>query len=85
MQDQQHHNHPAAPPVVHPDPPVQPSAPPTQTAVPIVQPAAPPVQPDTMPQLNWSHFKSEFAGKPDKNVKAHLLRTNDWMDTHAFL
>ena len=37
-----------------------------------------------MPQLNWSHFKSEFAGKPDKDVEAHLLRTNDWMDTYAF-
>ena len=37
-----------------------------------------------MPQLNWSHFKPEFAGKPDKDVEAHLLRTNDHMDTHAF-
>ena len=37
-----------------------------------------------MPQLNSSHFKPEFVGKPDKNVEAHLLRTNDWMDTHAF-
>ena len=37
-----------------------------------------------MPQLNWSHFKPEFAGKLDDDVRAHLLRTNDWMDTHAF-
>ena len=37
-----------------------------------------------MPQLNWSHFKPEFAGKQEKDVKAHLLGTNDWMDTHAF-
>ena len=36
------------------------------------------------PQLNWSHFKPEYAGKPDKDVEAHLLRTNDWMDTHEF-
>ena len=37
-----------------------------------------------MPQLNWSHFKPEFAGKPDEDAEVHLLRTNDWMDTHAF-
>ena len=23
-------------------------------------------------------------GKQDEDAKAHLLRTNDWMDTHAF-
>ena len=37
-----------------------------------------------MPQINWSHFKPEFAGKLDEHAEAHLLRTNDWMDTHAF-
>ena len=56
---------------------------PTPPAEPIVPPAQP-VQPGTMPQLNWSHFKPEFAGKPDEDVEAHLLRTNDWMDSHAF-
>ena len=25
-----------------------------------------------------------MSGKPDENAKAHLLRTNDWMDTHKF-
>ena len=35
-------------------------------------------------QLNWSYFKPEFAGKPEEDVEAHLLRTNDWMDTHNF-
>ena len=35
-------------------------------------------------QLNWSHFKPEFAGKPEEDVEAHLLRTNDRMDTHDF-
>ena len=35
-------------------------------------------------QLNWSHFKPKFAGKPDEDAKAHLLRTNNWMDTHKF-
>ena len=37
-----------------------------------------------MPQLNWSQFKPEFAGKTDEDAEALLLRTNDWMDTHAF-
>ena len=37
-----------------------------------------------MPQLNWLHFKPEFTGKPDEDAEAHLLRTNDWMDAHAF-
>ena len=36
-------------------------------------------------QLNWSHFKPEFVGKPEEDAEAHLLRTNDWMDTHNFL
>ena len=36
------------------------------------------------PQLNWSHFKPEFAGKPEEDAEAHLLRTNNWMDTHNF-
>ena len=59
---------------------VQLPAPPTQ---PIVQPTQP-IQPGPMPQLNWSHFKPEFSGKPDEDVEVHLLRMNDWMDTHAF-
>ena len=36
-----------------------------------------------MPQLNWLHFKPEFSWKPE-DAEANLLRTNDWMDTHAF-
>ena len=35
-----------------------------------------------IPQLNWSHFKPEFSGKPEENAEEHLLRTNNWMDTH---
>ena len=38
--------------------------------------------PAQMPQLNWSYFKPEFSGKPEENAEAHLLRTNDWMETH---
>ena len=42
-------------------------------------PAAPP-----RPQLNWSHFKPKYAGKPEEDAEVHLLRMNDWMDTHNF-
>ena len=37
-----------------------------------------------IPLLNWSHFKPEFSGKPEEDAEAHLLRTNDCMDTHRF-
>ena len=30
-----------------------------------------------MPQFNWSHFKTEFTGKPKEDSEAHLLRMND--------
>ena len=50
------------------------------------QPIQPPILQDPMAsqQLNWSYFKPEFAGKADEDVEVHLLRTNDWMDTHNF-
>ena len=35
--------------------------------------------------LNWSHFKPEFSGKPDKDAETHLLCTNDWMNAHHFV
>ena len=54
----------------------------------------PPQQPpQQLPQLqqaqvhmciNWSHFKPEYSGKPEKDVEPNLLRTNDWMNTHDF-
>ena len=48
-------------------PPVTPSVqllvPPVQPIVPPAQPiSTQPIQPAPMPQLNWSHFKPEFAG-----------------------
>ena len=61
------------PPVVPPVPPIQLPAPPAQ---PIVPPAQP-IQPAPMPQIKWSHFKPEFAGKPNKDAEVHLLRTSD--------
>ena len=65
-----HQPPPVISPVVPPVHPVQPLAPPTQ-------PAVPPIQPGPMPELNCSLFKPEFAGKPDEDAEAHLLRTND--------
>ena len=41
-------------------------------------------QAQQMPQLNWSHFKPEFPGKPEEDAESHLLRTNNWMNTHQF-
>ena len=35
-------------------------------------------------QFNWLYFKPEFSGKPEEGAMAHLLGTNDWMETHNF-
>ena len=39
-------------------------------------------QAQQMTQLNWSHFKPEFSGKPEEDAEAHLLRTNVWINIH---
>ena len=70
---------PQNPPLPAPNP-MQPQNPPAQVPNPMV-PQAPPAQ---VPQLNWSYFKLEFSGKPEEDVEAHLLRNNDWMETHNF-
>ena len=51
--------------------------------------AIPQAQAQNQPQVihqhvNWCHFKPEFSDKPEEDVEAHLLRTNDWMLTHDF-
>ena len=46
-------------------------------------PQAPQQSAPHMPPLHQSHFKPKFSGKPE-DAGAHLLRTNDWMDTHRF-
>ena len=46
-------------------------------------PVQPPV-PMANNQLNWSHFRPEFSGTPNKDAEAHLLRMEDWMTTHNF-
>ena len=35
--------------------------------------------------LNWSHFMSEFSGKPNEDAEAHLIHTSDWMTAHYFV
>ena len=60
--------------------PIQPQTSPAHVLNPILT-QAPPVQ---MPQLNWSYIKPEVSGKPEEDAEAHLLRTNDWMETHNF-
>ena len=55
-----------------------------QQQQPITQPLLPqPAQQKNL-HMNWSHFKPEYSGKPEEDVEAHLLRTNDWMNTHDF-
>ena len=59
------------------------------TAPPREEPPPPPIpeppQPGQQAQMhmNWSHFKPEYSSKLE-DVEAHLLRTNDWMNTHDF-
>ena len=75
---------PQPPPVI---PPVVPPASQVQLHVPHAQmiiPSAQSIQPVLMAQLNRSHLKPEFTGKPDGDMEAHLLRVNDWMDTPIF-
>ena len=57
-----------------PQPPTQPVQPPVSPAQPIL---TQPIQPFHVPQLNWSHFKPEFAEKPEEDAEVHFLRMND--------
>ena len=38
----------------------------------------------TKAHLNWSNIKPEFLGKPEGDVEAHLLCSNDWMEARCF-
>ena len=42
-------------------------------------------QEEEIVHLNWSHFKSQYSGKPEEDAEAYLLWTNNWMDAHHFL
>ena len=76
-------NPPNPPPIPSNLPPNLPNQPPNPPANPPnpMQPQNPPLQ---VPQLNCSYFKPEFSGKPEEDAIAHLLRTNNWMETHNF-
>ena len=77
---------PAPTPPVHIPDPVQPQNPPAHIPDPILPPTPPVHIPNpnpVQPQLNCSYFKSEFSAKQE-DVEAHLLRTNDWMETQNF-
>ena len=88
-------NHPQNPPNNQPNLPNPPQGPPAELPNQPNQPNLPPNQPPNLPanppdpmanqqQLNWSYFKTEFSGKPEEGAEAHLLRTNDRMETHDF-
>ena len=53
---------------------------------PLLPPIPQPLQPGQQVQLhmNWSHFKPEYSSKPEEDVEACLLKTNNWMNTHDF-
>ena len=65
---------PSGPASYREDPPLQPTP----------QPVPPQCGQQVQKHMNWSHFKPEYSGKPEEDVEAHLLRTNDWMSTHGF-
>ena len=73
---------PAPPTPPAPQAPLAPQLPMQPVQLPI--PQAQLIQPVHVAQLNWSHMKAEFTGKPDEDVEAHLLRMNAWMGTHQF-
>ena len=34
--------------------------------------------------ITGQNFKPEFSGKPEEDVEAHLLHSNDWINAHCF-
>ena len=60
-------------------PPAEPPGPPGPAVPGPLGPAGPP----GLGALNWSHFMPTFSGDVEKeDARAHLLRTNDWMQSH---
>ena len=77
-------------PAEEPEEPQQPVDIPAEEAEEPHEPNNPNLLPEHPPmpmannQLNWSHFKHVFLGKPEKDAEMHLLRTTNWMTTHDF-
>ena len=73
-----------------PEGPQQPANVPAGEAEPPQEPNYPNPLPEQPPllmannQLNWSHFKPDFSGKPKEDAEVHFWRTTDWMTTHDF-
>ena len=62
---------PVGPTLLVPNQPIPHQPVPNQPA--LMQPAPAASQIIHQQVLNWSHFKPEFAGRPEKDVEAHLL------------
>ena len=57
-------------PHASPAPSAVPTAAPAPPAILLEQPVTPPAHPGPVPQLNWSHFKLQFSGKPDQRCRS---------------
>ena len=79
-----HHppNQPVDTPAEEPQEPTQPLHIPAEEARELQEPNQP--VPMANNHFNWSHFKPDFSGKPEEDMEAHLLKTNDWMNIHDF-
>ena len=88
VEEQQEPNHPAGAPIEEPHhlahAPAEDKEPPQDAGNPNPIPVQPPI-PMANNQLNWSHFRPEFSGTPNKDAEGYLLRMEDWMTTHNFL
>ena len=75
----QHHNRPN--PLNPPNPPNPPNQPPNQP-----NPVNPPPNTANPPPNHPNPPKTppEFSGKAEEDAIMHLLKTNDWMETHNF-
>ena len=56
-----------------PNVPAPPPPPAPQDPQPPAQPAPQPQYGQHIININWSHFKPEFSGKPEEDAEAHLL------------
>ena len=66
-------------PAFVPVPSPSPSVPPVLAAEQTPGSPTPATVPLPASAFKWSHFESDFFGRPAEDPKAHLLGTNDWM------
>ena len=83
-EEPQEQENPADTPVEEPHPPAHvPAEEPQNPGNPNQILVQPPI-PMANNHLNWSHFRPMFSGTSNEDAEAHLLRTEDWMNTHDF-